>query len=150
MEKLFNPKEVQFIQNHQNAILAFWQLWSVKESAYKAWQRINQSHPVFNPKRFVCSDFKKNSVNVNCENFQSKVKTIYTKNYIYSQCDLQQLSYHIFNSKASYHTWITGLSNQDWFLKKSDYNVPNLFNIKTKNTVPISISKDAGLVAVAW
>lgn len=131
-------------------MLAYWQLWSVKESAYKAWQRLNQTQPVFNPKRFVCSDFKRDSVYVRYENFQSKVKTLYTKDYVYSQCDSEKCNYQIFNSEASYHTWLTEISKQDWVLKKSKYNIPNLFNTKTQKTVPVSISNDANYVGVAW
>ncbi len=150
LEKLFNLKEIQYIKSQQDPMLAYWQLWSVKESAYKAWQRLNQTRPVFNPKRFLCCDIQQDIVCVAYDDFQCKVMTLYTKDYIYSQCDSEECNYHIFYSEVSYRDWLSELLKQDWILEKSEYNIPNFFNTKTQKTVPVSITKDFDYVGVAW
>lgn len=130
-------------------MLAFWQLWSVKESAYKAWQRLNRVEPVFNPKRFMCSAIQRNSVCIENGEFLCKVKTIYTNDYIYSQCDSKHLDYKIFTSPASFKVWKKELYKQNWIFIKSKFNIPSLYNTSLFKTIPVSITNDMEFIAMA-
>jgi len=53
-EKVFTPKENRLIDDAENSFVTVWRLWSMKESAYKAYLRL---HPrrFFNPKKLECT-----------------------------------------------------------------------------------------------
>ncbi|MEO0059221.1 MAG: hypothetical protein RLZZ312_868 [Bacteroidota bacterium] len=55
LEKVCSKNEIEYIQNSINQELAFWKIWTIKESAYKIWNRKSKI-TVFNPKYFECFD----------------------------------------------------------------------------------------------
>lgn len=59
-EKLFTANERAFINASQDAEVAVWLLWSMKEAAYKAWNR-QKGIRTFAPQKLQCTvDFFKN------------------------------------------------------------------------------------------
>jgi len=54
LEKLFTKEEQEFIRSHRDTELAVWVLWSMKEAAYKIYNR-QTGYRGFNPALFVCS-----------------------------------------------------------------------------------------------
>ncbi|HEY0091880.1 MAG TPA: 4'-phosphopantetheinyl transferase superfamily protein [Flavobacterium sp.] len=54
LEKIFNPSEIEIIFLADNHFLMVWILWSMKESAYKIYNR-KTGRRSFNPKYFLCS-----------------------------------------------------------------------------------------------
>lgn len=53
-EKLFNEEERKYIAGAKDTELAVWLLWSMKEAAYKAWNR-ETGIRTFNPHKLECS-----------------------------------------------------------------------------------------------
>lgn len=110
LEKIFTPREQQFIKNSDNPDLTVWKLWSRKESAYKIFNRITGNR-VYNPIRFECLD--DSDLGIVCfENTLYFTQTQYTKNYI--------------------HTIATSLAND---LNKIVY-LENRMQIHKKNGIP--------------
>lgn len=148
LEKLFQAHEIEYIQSAEKPILAFWHLWSVKESAYKAWQRQQNAKPILNAKSFVCQNISPHSVLVSKGVFSYTVHTIYTSDYIYSEC----LSYHkqtkIFKTTDAYLRFKNNWQDKGWQIIKKANNIPSLFNAKKETFSAISLSHDNHLTAV--
>lgn len=53
-KKIFTEEERQQILESENSDKMVWLFWSMKEAAYKAWQRKNNLPPCFNPRRLEC------------------------------------------------------------------------------------------------
>jgi len=83
LDKLFTPREQEVIQSSSNKFSSIWQLWSMKEAAYKAY---TQSFPArfFKPASFECIVENQNSC-VRYKEFQVFVQTLANRNYVYSQ-----------------------------------------------------------------
>lgn len=54
LQKIFSKEEQKHILNSENKDRMVWLFWSMKEAAYKAWQRKNDMPPRFNPLSFKC------------------------------------------------------------------------------------------------
>lgn len=53
-EKLFTNSERLYISQSANPEISVWLLWSMKEAAYKAWNR-NTGVRAFNPQKLLCN-----------------------------------------------------------------------------------------------
>lgn len=63
LDKLFTTQEQGFILNSSEPFKAVWLLWSIKESAYKAYIHLNGGR-FYSPKKIVCSPISKNKASV--------------------------------------------------------------------------------------
>lgn len=59
LDKLFTLQEQAYISSSLNVFYMSWVLWSMKEAAYKANQRLVKHPPKFNPKSNLCSFINK-------------------------------------------------------------------------------------------
>lgn len=59
LDKLFMPKEQEYILNSDNPFETVWLLWSLKESAYKAYLQTHNER-FFAPKKLACHLISKN------------------------------------------------------------------------------------------
>jgi phosphopantetheinyl transferase (holo-ACP synthase) len=144
LEKLFNPSEIEFIQHHEWPVLAYWQLWSAKESAYKAWQREVGAKPVFNPMAFKCQKTDDSGFSVSKGQFRCKVTIKTTSNYIYAALvsKKERLVSKVFQSPLEYQAFINLLKDKNWHPEKDDNAIP-YFRHKTLNTtLPVSLTHD--------
>lgn len=89
LNKVFTQKEQDYILNAANSFKMVWQLWSMKESAYKI--NVQQyQHRFFNPKKIQCTFISQEEGIVVID------KTIYytisevKNNYIYTAATLNQ------------------------------------------------------------
>jgi len=146
LDKLFNEVEINYIQSHQNSILAFWHLWSVKETAYKAWQRQFNTEPIFNPKSFKCINIALVKTKVLKDDFTYSVKTRHTNVYIYSEIISKGLKSKIFFSQKNYDIYLSSLIKKGLKIQKNKKRIPYL-KFKTHH-LPISISHNNGLSAL--
>lgn len=150
LKKLFSTQEIDYIFSFDHALMAFWHLWSVKESAYKSWHRTNNTNPIFNPLSIRCKDFQSNSVSVEIDRFNYTVKTIYTDNYIYSQCQSKNNNHIILNSKVNFIEYKAQLAEKGWKIVKTKNNIPNLIHRKNGVCKPVSITHDRDFIALSW
>jgi phosphopantetheinyl transferase (holo-ACP synthase) len=153
LEKLFNPIEVEYIQNHNRSILAFWELWAVKESAYKAWQRSYQAKTFFNPTSFECQKIEEHLYLVvqkgDLQEIEIKIEK--TTEFIYaSTVSEKYLISKVFNSKKKYQTFINQLNDEGWYLEKDQNNMPDLKNKTSQKTLPVSITHDHNWYAIQF
>ena len=88
LQKIFTEEECQQIMNSKNRDKMLWLFWSMKEAAYKAWQRKNNLPPKFNPRSLECSLHSINSENatgkVIIEGEPYYTESSFSKNFIHS------------------------------------------------------------------
>lgn len=148
LEKLFNTPEIHYIDSHEVPILAFWHLWSVKESAYKAWQRQKKAKPTLNAKSFVCQSITPNATSVFNTGFSCKVQTIYTSDYLYSECLSKNHKTQIFKTSESFSHFKTNWLEMGLKIIKNDNHIPNLYDKHKHTYSAISLSHDKHLTAI--
>ena len=119
-QKIFSAQELAIIDKEDNFTLL--RRWTMKEAAYKAYQRLYQLNPYFNPASIhtVIKDQKLGFAII--DGHQFKLKTDQNDDYIYTYLDYQ-------NKKAS----LRYDSKDDLIKKLSDY-----FSVQS-----ISIRKDS-------
>jgi len=153
LEKLFHLDEIDIIHNSDDPLQSFWVLWSIKESAYKAWQRVMQTNPVFNPKAFQIMTFKGHescaSSEVRLNDFLVNTNTEITNNYIYSYCNSTAISNEIY-SNTSKDSIYNNFLKKNWVLKKQHFNIPELVHVKTRQKIPVSITQDGRFIAISY
>jgi len=150
LKKLFNPLEIELIQHYKSPVLAYWQLWSAKEAAYKAWQREAGVKPVFNPIAFRCQKRSESYFNVIKEDFECEVEIKTTSNYIYAVLvsERGRLVSKVFKSTSKYQNFISQLKDKGWFIEKNENGIP-YFRDKTCNTkLPVSLTHDQDWYAI--
>lgn len=83
LQKIFTKEEQEKILNSENKNKMVWLFWSMKEAAYKAWQRKNNRPPKFNPLSLECS-LRSNSYEKTTGKVIIEEETFYTKSLIKS------------------------------------------------------------------
>lgn len=136
LNKVFTEKECAFIQNSEHPFLMVWQLWSMKESAYKINTQQYQ-YRFFNPKRIACIllDNAKGTVKIDNDIYNT-ISTV-SKTFIYTVATLNntnKIQSNCFKiEKAHYKTQHQTCNNQ---LQKT---ISQLCNVKSES---ISIKKN--------
>ncbi len=151
LDKIFTPKEQQFIYNSENPFYSVWQLWSMKEAAYKLYTQLHPSR-FYNPKSFECSILNGNQ-KVSYNDFECFTQSKITSKYIISEARLMSsdMSSEVVelkesNPKIKSITTTSALiksisekfeiSKKDLKLKKSEFGIPTVYF----NTQKISVS----------
>ena len=83
LQKIFTQKEQEFIQDSANPFRAIWQLWSMKESAYKVFIQTG-ADPFFKPSRIECDVESIESGSVKIGHTSLKTNTTRNSNYIFT------------------------------------------------------------------
>lgn len=109
LEKIFTDRELILITNSKNQELTIWQLWSIKEAAYKIVNRQNGQR-LFNPKGFDVFLSGNNKGHVVCGNKIYFSKTYFKQNFIHS----------IVVEKTSDFSAVFYLSDRKKIIKKND------------------------------
>ena len=91
LDKIFTTKEQALITHSTDPSTMVWQLWSMKEAAYKLYTQLNPSR-FYNPRAFECNLNKNSTVTYN--EFKCYVKTNVTSKYIVSEARLNQGELH--------------------------------------------------------
>lgn len=83
IEKIFTEREQFLIAQSKNTELVIWKLWSIKEAAYKIWNR-QTGNRLFNPKFFECAfaDDESGQLTIGHKTYFSK--SCITAHYIHS------------------------------------------------------------------
>jgi phosphopantetheinyl transferase (holo-ACP synthase) len=83
LDKLFTPKEQEYILNSNNPFKTVWLLWSMKESAYKAYLQTHGNR-FFSPKKLACSLLSKNKGTVLIDNLLFFTESEINEHFIHS------------------------------------------------------------------
>lgn len=94
LDKLFTSQEQGFILNSSEPFKAVWLLWSIKESAYKAYIHLNGGRS-FSPKKIVCSPILKN-----------KASVLINKQLFFAESEINNDFIHSIAFPEKYDNWI--------------------------------------------
>ncbi|MDP5199851.1 4'-phosphopantetheinyl transferase superfamily protein [Flavobacterium sp. DG2-3] len=117
IEKLFTTEEQEFIRNHSKPETMVWLLWSMKEAAYKIYNRQTKIRE-FCPKKLCCF---LDSFNLN----QAFGKVICNENVYYTKTTISPESIHTIA--------VNNLQNLNYVIE-----VENVEIIKDENGIPYS------------
>ncbi|MBO6879335.1 4'-phosphopantetheinyl transferase superfamily protein [Winogradskyella sp.] len=163
LEKLFTPNEQQYIKNSNNPFLKVWQLWSMKEAAYKLYTQLNPSR-FYSPKSFDCAVQNKNQ-KVFFKDFECYIQSKVTSNYIISEARLNlfemnsevirlNVRHHKSQSKETKSALLSSISRthqvpfSELKLQKSEFGIPTVsFN---SEKIKVSISHHGQFGAYAF
>ncbi len=160
LEKIFTSQEQEIIYNSDDSDKTVWLLWSMKESAYKAYARKYPGRFIA-PRKFNCVIIKNGTGKVSFKESTIKTESIVGESFISTyaffetdiSCEKINVEKIIF-SKADYKTQhkeiysailkkISSISNEDeklFNIVKDKFGVPAVINSKTKSKILISLS----------
>lgn len=156
LNKIFSARELELINSSKSEDTMVWVLWSMKEAAYKCYNR-STSERLFNPQAFECALFSScnNSANgVVKRNGQSFfTKTEISKNYVHTLAYsgtlmLDYLSVHHHQNNAAYSVAFTHSTNCS--LQKDRNHLPEVVDKKTQHKHIASISHDGRYLCIAF
>lgn len=140
-EKVLHPVETEKFKNNALGFTAFWKIWSIKESVYKAHQREKNHLPKFNPFHFLVEEISENKSRVCVEGLQYEVLSYISSNLIYSFTKGENVhSFQNFEIAAKNSSFIPDLKRSDVNLKlsKNQNGIP--FLNQQNKSVPISLT----------
>ena len=154
LSKVFTKNEITQIHLHPNPELAIWKMWSMKETAYKAHQRLFQLPARLDPISYECDLDKlyvikdKNTYIINLEN---------DENHIYSWLKFRNIMHIKLPYSPNYKSDFlkefsirTDLDLRNIELCKNNLGIPELFVKNTNNSLPISITHHGRFAAICF
>ena len=102
LEKICSQSEIDLITKSLDPPTAFWRIWTMKESAYKAFQRRFKTPMLFNPFAFECNLINSTSGTVEFKNQKVITETVQTLNFIYSEVKSSEANRSFFGSTCDF------------------------------------------------
>lgn len=166
IEKIFTPREQQYIHTAVAQEEMVWQLWSMKESAYKIHNR-QYGKRFFAPLQFSCTLLTMSEGMVDHHDHSYPTITNITEKFIYSiatpaatgrnnilNCcfhlplQIQYTPQHFIDEKIiSRYASVTGISKKDLKVSRDNNGIPDLHCRTTKTEIPLSITHHGNYAA---
>lgn len=154
LSKVFSDNEIKQIRLHSQPELAIWKIWSMKEAAYKAHQRLFHIPARLDPFTYEC-DLDNLSVSKN-QNIYI-IKSVQDEDQIYSWIEFKNLDHIKLPYSTSYKSEFlkefsirTGHDLQNIELRKNKLGIPELFLMNTGTSLPISITHHGRFAAICF
>ncbi|MGK4568272.1 4'-phosphopantetheinyl transferase family protein [Flavobacterium sp. 3HN19-14] len=140
IEKVFAPSEREIIDNSCDKNLAVWILWSMKESAYKIYNRNTKIRGYF-PQKLVCSEliFEDEIIwgKVSFEDCIFYTKTTINKDFVHTIAVSESNIFDKLNVNFS-NNYNSKIKAENIF--KDNFGIPFLRNKRTREAEIVSIS----------
>lgn len=151
IEKVFTLQEQKLISQSEDKETTLWLLWSMKEAAYKAHQRVTRHETKFNPKDYKCRLLNfSNLAEVKVSSSFYFINYSCTDRYIHSIATessavtvFEKIYYKKQEAKLSFikdYSNKNGLAPGNVSIEKDALGIPSIVNEKTRNKVPVSLS----------
>lgn len=148
LNKIFTEGEKATIRGSGNPEIRLWQLWSMKEAAYKAHQRLHNLSRKLNPTSFECfinSKENSGSVKIGEETYLARAEI--TSKYIHSIVHREEIHQIIYvNNKKPKEKFILDISSELTLedelisISKDSNGIPSLSLKKEGKKIPFSLS----------
>lgn len=145
VKKIFTESEQKLIVDSGDPFITVWQLWSMKESAYKIFIQAGGT-PFYNPKRIEC-ELEGLNGKVEIEDLILETESIINENYIFSTAfsDNSEIKSSIFELPENDIQQQSDLIRQQLikeFSKNNNINSDDLEIRKTESGVPLIYFKN--------
>jgi phosphopantetheinyl transferase (holo-ACP synthase) len=149
VEKIFTDSEQKLIADSKDAFITVWQLWSMKESAYKVYIQAG-GKPFYNPQRIEC-ELDGLTGKVEIRDLILETKSIINEDYIFTVAGTEflEIKSKIFNIGDDIKLQSQNLRNHllKDYSQENNLDAKNLKIEKIENRIPRLIyeGKDLGL-----
>lgn len=153
--KVFSQEEIIMIRESKKPDILLWQLWSMKEAAYKAHQRAFGLSRKLNPKSYRCflnSDGNSGTVEIDktVYSVETEINSKYIHSLVYQEKLLQKIYFDISYSKENLLKNIEhelSLDNEVISMLKDSNEIPSLFLKRENIILPFSLSHHGDFTA---
>ncbi|TRO66474.1 4'-phosphopantetheinyl transferase family protein [Christiangramia sabulilitoris] len=154
LQKICTEGEIELIKSSEDPELFFWKVWSMKETAYKAHQRLFDIPRKLNPQKYECHFNPGNKVGlVSIDGCDYNVKLSISADSIH--CHTRDASIEVFtgvknkdqiliNFLASHYT-----KERTFDLRKNSQGIPSCYLHNLKKIIPLSVSHHGKFTAFA-
>jgi phosphopantetheinyl transferase (holo-ACP synthase) len=136
IDKLFTIQEQLLIAEHSDPEIMVWRLWTMKEAAYKIYNR-ETTIRAFIPKQLICNVHGRLDGIVRCNDRFYFTKTAIDDNSIYS----------VAVTNTSYFGRIKELHNTD--IVKDDHGLPYIVDEISSKLFPVSVTHHGKYLRIA-
>ena len=155
LSKVFTAEESSIITKDKDPELILWILWAMKESAYKAHQRVLGLPRKLNPKDFECFvDKSQKHGHVNIDNCKYTVQIEETAGFIHCYTIGPEVFKKIYTNFSEPKTnFLKDFSSQfklngaEYKIEKDRFGIPSLKSSCKEKTLPVSISHHGNFAA---
>lgn len=141
-QKVLHPEEVKYYCNKILNFNTFWKLWCIKETAYKAQQRIHNHAPIFNPFSICTEPISKHRYQVITPSQEFEVSVYETSAFIYAYTNYKNLisfqNFELIDVPKSHFNANLSRTDVEAFIVKNQNGVP--FQLKDRQRKAISIT----------
>ena len=102
LDKLCSREEVNLVRSSSNSIQTFWRLWTMKETAYKAYQRQFSFGAKYNPFAFSSQLIDEEVGIVSYQNHTLITRSFKTDKFMYSEVSHSEVHNTFFGSTAAF------------------------------------------------
>lgn len=154
LEKIFTLTEQELILNAEKPSAMLWLLWSMKEAAYKAENRMTNER-FYAPKRFSCIQLAiDGTFNVKYRDHLFYISSVINVKYIHSIAmldlsELQRVHIHYQQNQPDYVREFSGLY-PGYSLKKDKAGLPAIINHQTGLKHAASVSHHGQYLAIIY
>lgn len=147
LNKVFTEQEQGVIRSSSNPEAQLWVFWSMKETAYKAHQRIFKLSRKIEPLSFDCyldEEPERGYVQIGGNSFPVRLQM--NSEYIYCQTGSINSFHKIFKDKESRSMFVNEVATKfecsplDIRIEKDENGIPSLYFENSPRILPISIS----------
>ncbi len=157
LSKAFSEEEIEQVLNAEDPELRFWQFWAMKETAYKAHQRIFSLPRKMNPKAFHCTlEGSEMFGKVSIDESVYEIELDITSDYVHATTSSENISKNVFSNPENPATnYIESLSNKfqfksgDFIIIKDILGIPSLVIKDHSMKIPFSLSHHGKFTAFA-
>lgn len=167
LEKLFTPDEQLHIWRNNNPEQTLWRFWTMKESAYKIYTRVN-GRRFFAPHLFSCKLLNASEGQIRFKNNTYSSITTATTEYLYSIATQGQipgenlagenfelpdagLSENMIHKKIIQHfSTMNRKPEHEYGLIKNYFNIPSLYSKTDGCCLPVSITHHGRYAAFTY
>jgi phosphopantetheinyl transferase (holo-ACP synthase) len=140
LQKVFTQKEQELIRDSTNPFTTVWQLWSMKESAYKVFIQAG-ADSFFNPSRIECDVESLENGQVRIDETSIKTNTTLNPKYIFTTAvlndsEIKNCVCQLAESNTAFQTKLMQEHVISAFAKQNSLNSIDLKIEKTKTGVP--------------
>lgn len=141
VKKIFTDSEQKLIADSEDPFITVWQLWSMKESAYKVYIQVG-GKPFYNPKRIEC-ELEGLNGKVEIGDLLLETKSTINEEYIFTIAGIETLnikskvfnignnaelqSENLRNQLLKHYSQTNGLEFEKLKIKKIENGIPRLF-----------------------
>ena len=154
LSKVFTDSEISQIYSQSHPELAIWKMWSMKETAYKAHQRLFQIPARLDPVTYECDLY---NLCVIKEQKNYSINLEQDENHIYSWLEFKNLDHIKIPYSTNYKSDFikefairTDLDLRNIELRKNHLGIPELFLKHTGANLPISITHHGRFAAICF